>query len=344
MERINPDIILFFRKSRPGGNFSIEASFRTSNAKFSEITGYVPKELELPLNSNGILSRIKLILFAWKNRGQVNHITGDVYFIVLGLPGKSTILTIHDCGFMRHPNRLRRFFLWLFWLLIPAWKSQFITVISEATKKDVIRYTRIHPNKIRVIPTVIQEHFAFQPKSFSTNCPRILHIGNAPNKNLDRHIEALVGINCVLHIIGKLHPEQVKRLKAFNITYENGFDLSDEEVRQAYEQSDLLLFASTLEGFGMPILEAQTVGRPVITSNCSSMPEVAGDGACLVDPFEVSSIRAGILWVIADADYREVLIANGRENVQRFSPATVAKQYAELYAEALNNRKEQVKS
>jgi Glycosyltransferase len=82
----------------------------------------------------------------------------------------------------------------------------------------------------------------------------------------------------------------------------------------------------------MPIIEAQTVGRPVVTSNCSSMPEVAGvGGACLVDPFDVASIRAGVLRVIKDPDYREALVKRGFENVCRFRPQAIARAYCALY-------------
>ena len=94
---------------------------------------------------------------------------------------------------------------------------------------------------------------------------------------------------------------------------------------------DLLVFVSTYEGFGLPILEAQATGRPVITSNVLSMPEVAGDSACLVDPFDVSSIRKGILKVINDPAYREKLIKRGFENVKRFQPDKIAEQYADIY-------------
>jgi glycosyltransferase involved in cell wall biosynthesis len=88
----------------------------------------------------------------------------------------------------------------------------------------------------------------------------------------------------------------------------------------------------------MPILEAQTVGRPVVTSNLSSMPEVAGTAACLVDPLSVASIREGVQRVIQDAPYREGLIAAGFENVKRFQAETVARAYGEVY-EGMKNEK-----
>jgi glycosyltransferase involved in cell wall biosynthesis len=100
---------------------------------------------------------------------------------------------------------------------------------------------------------------------------------------------------------------------------------------ESYCAADLVSFVSTYEGFGLPILEANAVGRPVVTSNVSSMPEVAGDAACLVDPFDVASIRSGILRTIEDREYRERLICNGFDNVQRYVPEKVTYKYIELY-------------
>ena len=81
----------------------------------------------------------------------------------------------------------------------------------------------------------------------------------------------------------------------------------------------------------MPIVEAQSVERVCVTCNCSSMPEVAGDGACLVDPFDVSSIRSGFRKVIEDAGYRNQLIANGRINKRRFDAQRIGKDFLKLY-------------
>ena len=113
---------------------------------------------------------------------------------------------------------------------------------------------------------------------------------------------------------------------------------------ERYRKCDLVAFASTYEGFGMPILEANTVERPVIAGNVCSMPEVAGDAACLVDPYDVSSIRAGILRVIEDADYRESLMAAGRENRKRFQADVIANQYASLYRELAQNNRRHLRS
>lgn len=334
-----PDVCLFFRKSREGGNFSIEASFATMLEVFEDVAGYQPNVLEVPLYSNGIWPRIRIILVTRRHQHQINHITGDIHFALLGVPKRGSILTVHDCGFMRHRNPLMRFFLWLFWLKLPIARAQAVVAISEATKADIIRFTGCKPGKIRVIPTIIKTHFKYTPKAFPVKKPCILHIGTAPNKNLLRHIEALKGIDCRFHIIGKISEEAQARLRNLQIDYTNEWDLSDAEVYAAYQNCDLLLFASTLEGFGMPILEAQTVGRPVITANISSMAEVAGKSACLVDPYSVDSIRAGVLRVIHDEAYRQELLLAGFENVKRFRPAQVAQAYADLYA-ALSGKKQ----
>jgi glycosyltransferase involved in cell wall biosynthesis len=81
----------------------------------------------------------------------------------------------------------------------------------------------------------------------------------------------------------------------------------------------------------MPILEAQATGRPVVTSNILSMPWVAGEAACLVDPFDTASIRGGLTRVMGDPSYRAALVALGFENVKRFSAEEIARQYLELY-------------
>jgi glycosyltransferase involved in cell wall biosynthesis len=98
-----------------------------------------------------------------------------------------------------------------------------------------------------------------------------------------------------------------------------------------YQDADIVSFPSTYEGFGMPILEAQAVGRVVVTSRVLSMPEVAGEGACFVDPFDPSSIRRGLEQVIGDGDYRQKLIQKGFKNVERFDAERIANQYREVY-------------
>lgn len=330
-------VVLFFRKRREDGNFSIETSFRRMMEAFPPDSWFRLRAVESGFYSNGVMRRLLGMLEAARRAGDVNHVTGDVHFLVLGLPGGRTVLTIHDCGFMRHRNPIvRRILKWL-WLDLPVRHCRYVTAVSEATRQDILRYSGCAPDKVIVIPTVISDEFSPVPRSFNEVCPRILHIGLAPNKNFARHVEAIAGLSCELHIVGKVLDEHKRLLDKHRIRFTSENNINQDEMRRAYAESDLLLFASTLEGFGMPILEAQSVGRPVVTSNLSSMPEVAGAGACLVDPGDVASIRAGVERVIGDPSYRESLIRAGFDNAARFRADAVARQYEVLYRRILQD-------
>jgi glycosyltransferase involved in cell wall biosynthesis len=107
--------------------------------------------------------------------------------------------------------------------------------------------------------------------------------------------------------------------------------LTDEELVEAYRRCDMVVFASLYEGFGLPILEAQAMGRPVITSNFGAMKEAAGDGALLVDPYSVEAIREAVLRVKREPALREDLIAKGLRNAANCSADAVAMKYAQIY-------------
>jgi glycosyltransferase involved in cell wall biosynthesis len=128
---------------------------------------------------------------------------------------------------------------------------------------------------------------------------------------------------------------QISCLQDHNINYSLSANISDSQLIQEYRNADMVVFTSTYEGFGLPIVEAQTTGRPVVTSNVYSMPEVAGETACLVDPYQVESIRMGIQRVIADTVYRQKLITSGFKNIKRFKPQYIAAQYVKLYEELI---------
>ena len=163
------------------------------------------------------------------------------------------------------------------------------------------------------------------PKNFNNQKTRILQIGTKPNKNLDRLIQALIGIDALLVIVGKISNSQKEQLALNKIEYIALHALSEEELIMEYEKCDILTLVSTYEGFGLPIIEAQAIGRPVLSSNLASMPEVAGKGALLVNPFSVDEIRKGITILINDGELRSELIKNGLTNVNRFNVQKIAK-------------------
>ena len=327
-------IVYFYVKPRANRNYSIPALF-------SAIQKSLPDKLNSQVSiaskhSSGFWNRLSIALEARAKQGDINHVTGDIHFITCLFKRQRTVLTIHDCGFMHHPSRVARFiFKWL-WLKLPVWCSAIVTVVSEATKAEVLKHVHCHPDKIKVIHNFISDHFISCHRNFNLQKPTILHIGTAPNKNLERLIMAIDGITCRLNIIGKLSSVQQQLLVEHGIDFINNTNLTDEEVLQAYQDCDLLCFVSTTEGFGLPILEAQAVGRPVLTSNLSSMPEVAGEAACFTNPFDINAIRQSILLLISDVAYRNKLIEKGYENVKRFSLEKTVACYAQVYSDLLD--------
>lgn len=322
-------VVFFQRKPRPNKNFSIEILF-------DQIRSNLPKEIECIVEisnyySKGLFKRLYISFDAMFKQGDVNHVTGDINFVAIFLKKNKTILTVLDLGLMNHPNPIARKILQLFWVQLPVKRAGYITTISAATKQELLKFVNVNEKKIRVMYIPVAKLMEYKPKEFNEGCPEILQIGTKDNKNILRLAEALNGISCKLQIVGELTGKQIQTLELNQINYSNSVNISNEELKNSYESADMLAFVSTYEGFGMPIVEAQIVGRVVITSNLLSMPEVAGEAAHLVDPYDINDIRTGILKIIEDSTYRKELIEKGRVNANRFSVDTITKQYEDLY-------------
>lgn len=286
------------------------------------------------------LSRIQNTLNAGKSADDINHITGDVNFLALGLWGRKNILTIHDFGFYENPvhSKLVKFVYRLFWFYLPLKQVTMVTTVSHFTRQKLIQYFNFPEARIRVIPDPVKAVFKFVHKEHAAARPVILMLGTGKHKNLDGLIEAAKGADVHLDIVGWPSPDELERLKSYNISHTVYNGLTDEEVQARYVACDILYIASFYEGFGMPVIEAQWVGRPVITSNIGAMKELGEGSAILVDPHSPAEIRKAID-SLQDKELYKATVANGIKNAARYSAAIVAEQYRQVYEEVSKLKK-----
>lgn len=288
---------------------------------------------KLPFLSN-VSGMIKNLIFFRRQTADIYHVTGQVHYIALILPKRKTVLTIHDSRYLHARRGLRRYVLKKLLLDFPVKRLNYITAISETTKKEILAQTNCRADKILVIENPLDELFLTNgkdEKTFDAENPNILQIGTSANKNLLNLIRAVEGLNCRLTIIGRLDAETRNLLREKAVRFENKSELDAEAVRDEYRTADLVSFCSTYEGFGLPVIEAQAMGKPVLSSDISPLREVAGGGALLVNPHDYKSIRTGILRIIGDKPLRENLRKKGLENIERFRPRKIAAQYEALY-------------
>lgn len=321
-------ITQFMRDRRPNF-FSIERLYEDVRFALSADCEAVEWVCRNP--SQGIWPRLRDAWAARSAQRDVNHVTGDTHYLTFFLERRRTVLTVLDLVSMERSKGLKRLAAWFFWFWLPVMRSRVVITISETTRQALLSAVRCRPDKVITIHCPVSAEFQPVPKAFNADCPRILQVGTKPNKNLPRVAAALAGIRCKLVIIGPLCRELEATLATHGIDYENHVGLSREALLDQYIQADLLMFASTYEGFGLPVVEANAIGRPVVTSNMPPMTEVAQGAACLVDPHDVNAIRAGVEQIIAEPAYRDSLVTTGLRNAQRFRPAAIAQQYAAIY-------------
>lgn len=265
------------------------------------------------------------------------------HYVVSPLTRCPFVVTIHDCIHLRFPqylpNRLAYGYAQTM-MRVSAQRSRRILTVSEASRQDIVRFLHVPADKIEVIANALDERLAGPPAEpevarirdrYQLNAPFILYTGNIkPHKNVDRLIEAFAILRRRGHTDVKLlvigdeiskYPN-LRRLVHRHQLHPHvrffGF-VSDDMLAVLYRLATVFVFPSLYEGFGLPPLEAMAAGVPVITSNVSSLPEVVGDAAILIDPLDPDAIADALARVVADPDLRADLIRRGRERVKAFS-------------------------
>src|SRR3954454_3170856 len=278
------------------------------------------------------------------------------YILPAGVRAHS-VVTIHDCIHLMFPQYLpnrvaytyARMAMWS-----AARRSDCILTVSQASKRDILHFFAVPPEQIEVIYNAIDERFSVEPhedaiarvrERYQLDQRFVLYVGNIkPHKNLVRLIEAFAALrqgeldDLKLLIIG----DEISKLPALRRAVHSlklhkhvrflGY-LPDETLAILYRLAAVFVFPSLYEGFGLPPLEAMASGTPVVTSNVSSLPEVVGDAAVLVDPTEPESIADGLRRVLSDPALAASLVERGLARAAEFSWERSVAQIRAIYGE-----------
>ncbi|HEC23903.1 MAG TPA: glycosyltransferase family 1 protein [Chloroflexi bacterium] len=271
-------------------------------------------------------------------------------------PGTRTLLTVHDLSFVRAPEtatpQLRAYLN----EVVPrsVARADRILADSESTRQDLIELYDVPPDKISVLYSGVSDRFyPIQDEAILYEVrsrygigrrPYIFSVGTVqPRKNYGRLVEAL-------HRLGRLRLKLViaggkgwlddplyRQIEALGMEDQVQFlgFVPDEDLPALYSAALVFAFPSLYEGFGLPVLEAMACGVPVITSSVSSLPEVAGNAALLVDPYDVDALTEALARVLDDESLRNDLINKGQLRVQGFSWTAAARQLRQHYAALL---------
>jgi glycosyltransferase involved in cell wall biosynthesis len=289
----------------------------------------------------------------WRTRGIVNDLKRDGVQLYHGLSGElpigirksgiKSVVTIHDLIFLRHPEFYHRIdtkiYAWKFRLTLR--EADHIIAISECTKRDIMEYGNIDENRISVIYQSYSPRFQstiHRPLS-TVHSRYILSVGSIEaRKNILLAVKALPYLpeDVSLVIVGR-HTKYTDQVT----DYINTHDLShrvqilhgvtDEELPAIYASAEAFVYPSRYEGFGIPILEAISMGLPVVACTGSCLEEAGGPDSLYVDPDDEQAMAQAIRQILKGAEGREERIARSQEYIRRFEGQDVASQVIRLY-------------
>ena len=279
------------------------------------------------------------------------------HYVLPPLVTCKSVVTIHDCIHLMFPqylpNRLSLAYARTS-ISLAARRATRVLTVSESSKRDILRFVDVPPENIDVIYNSYDERFGVEPKEEAVARVReryqldeqfVLYAGNVkPHKNLERLIDAfqLVRSRGLDHLKLVLIGDDISRYTALRRAVHRhqlhkyvrflGY-LPEETLAVMYRLAGVFVFPSLYEGFGLPPLEAMASGTPVVTSNVSSLPEVAGNAAELVDPYDTRSIADGIHRVLTDEGLRTDLRRRGLARAHQFSWESSVRRVREIYGQ-----------
>ena len=301
-------------------------------------------------------ARLPLPVETFSGRVDLFHATDFV--LPPTLPATKTLLTVHDLSFLRVPDAASPALRAYLEAVVPrsVARADHILADSQATKADLVALYGTPADKITVLLSGVDSRFqrvadaralqACRRKYGLEGISYLLSVGTVqPRKNYSRVIAAVAALRqqgCDLHYAiaggeGWLEDEMqrtIARLGAQDYVHRLGL-VDDGDLPALYSGARALIMASLYEGFGFPVLEAYACGTPVACGNISSLPEVAGDAALLVDPYDVSAISAAILALDSDAELRGQLIDAGYRQAAQFTWEKSARHLQSIYAQLL---------
>jgi glycosyltransferase involved in cell wall biosynthesis len=282
------------------------------------------------------------------------------HYVLPPLTPCRSVVTIHDCIHLRFPQYLPNRLAYAYaraQMWTATHRAARVITVSEASKRDILRYFRVPESRIDVIYNAIDDRFWQQPDAedvarvrerYRLDHPFVLYAGNIkPHKNLERLIEAFHLLrqhaamkDVEMLIIGDEISKYatlrraVHRHKLHKHVRFFGF-VSDQTLAALYRLAGVFVFPSLYEGFGLPPLEAMASGTPVITSNVSSLPEVVGDAALLIDPYDPAAIADAMQRVLANPALAADLSSRGLVRAREFSWERSIARVREIYAEVM---------
>jgi len=315
------------------------------------------------LDSRERWDQISLPVSLLLQRIDVYHATGLVAPVLAPCP---VVLTLYDLTFLMFPHLhdpISQSYL-ARWVPRSVHRATHLIAISETTKRDAIKHWNLPPSRITVIPLGVHPRFRLSRENDTVenvlrqyNLPSrknyILFVGTLePRKNLVRLIHAygsLVRNHACNHQLvlcgrkGWLYDEIFTAVADAGLREKVVFaqNIPDEALPHVYRGSVAFVYPSLYEGFGLPVLEAMACGTPVITSNVSSLPEVVGESALLIDPTDTKQIAQAMKRVCSDPELRSDLAERGLARSSEFSWRTTAEQTMRVYEQVVNQKRDQ---